>query len=362
MKAHIRTLIRLLTLVFVLFCSFAAMAQQDTTSTAEETVEEKVKTIKEAYRIQNLNQTLKKVDELVHGRSHAFNRLDKQTKAEVLHIGAVSALKQKQSEKAEEYLQDLLVLHPTFLKERPEYQAQGRYKELADQYKVIPELSLGVFMGGGQTQPTVVENPLAIALDGSQNQYAPQWSVQAGLCLEYVLGKRIGLLWEPGLQRLSYSYTRNIPDLSIEPNHSITYLTNAALLRFTFLPRLDHRPYLQVGTSHGLLLNAHQSERQLGSRISTTHLVKRHGFWANVGGGYNFYFQRHRLGIDVRYQMGWTQVNDEATRFAINGENRTFLFDGFDVMEDLALHNWQFSLTWAWIVNQQPFKPVKQYD
>lgn len=204
---------------------------------------------------------------------------------------------------------------------------------------------------------------------------------QFSLVLEYVFwSKHSSVAIEPGFSQLRYEYGIAYPELnnSFLAIQKISYFDLPILLKYRFLVKKAFQPYAQAGFSNRFLIGANKeiSSRFRPSSTSSTIISRKtpetpvsslmhnyiYSLVFGVGINWNWGIEDNRwlrnssLSLDFRYITALENANDPARRFWNNNLSDAFLFEFYDVADDIKLRNWEVSLILKHALSYKVFK------
>ncbi len=275
------------------------------------------------------------------------------------------------------------------LAERPFYDSRNYPDDLlmfsaaVDTLRADPQWIVG-FRGGINTTLVKTEKSFSVLefdeqvpsrryaenlLDQEASELKRILGFQFSFLIEYVIwSKHLSVSVEPGFSNLRYEYQIAYPELnnSFAATQKISYFDLPFLLKYRLFLKKTFQPYAQVGLSNRFLVSANKeiiSQFRPSSTSSTVitrktpetpvnSLMHNYIYGLIFGLGVNWdwkivdntFLRNSSLSLDLRYFSALENANDPGKRFVNNDLSDVFLFEFYDVTDDIKLRNWEVSL------------------
>lgn len=244
----------------------------------------------------------------------------------------------------------------SFLRANPEYQLEpgdpSEFASLFSSYRTFPFLSLGIFTGGNISSATMLEQfgPYSPTTDEvSYSITHPEY--QIGISFNIFLSNSFELNLETVYAKTSFSYS-NLQYGFIETYRKESHSRLEFPVSFTFdFPGKKLKPYLRLGASYGLILNAYGDYKRsnINSSDEMSGTVESLGIdisdrrnpdviAAMVGTGLKYKIPRGHLFLDLRYHYGLTELVKPETRW-----DPEIVFPFYQADEDFQIDYLTFS-------------------
>ncbi len=254
-----------------------------------------------------------------------FSQSDKLKAYRLLVLSSVYLDKKK---KAKEFLFDMLVAEPEY---QTSLNETKDFIQLYNEFKIIPWVSLGFFVGSNLVEPQLIQN---YGVDNSQNNnqnYTSSFSFQAGFSAEILLYNTLFAVLSP--QYISYRFTLKdellaFTEFTNEENNS--WLKLPVFIRYGLLPQKKIRPYIQLGCSLDFMSSASgQFARKVVGSSDVTgvtedlkNLRKNPNYSISAGVGVKLKVRNAYFFLEALYTYGLLNQANPAKRYdATNGDS-----------------------------------------
>jgi hypothetical protein len=358
-------------LLFLFLFLFAAVAAGQESDTYFRGIEEKMRTLYEAGKLEEV-MGLYKRDCLKQGKEKEkkeFKKINKEIRADIYRWVYLSYTALDMPGAAEGILEKFLVIrHREKVEESDDWVF---IKEAARRkYHVAPRFLVGLRLGTNFTlvQPgdryLVLEPVESAEMDAYQKDYGfhlgHSRGTQFGLVLEYALSKHLSITVQPAVSTVKFQYKNTFKreredreDVTLNYIHrnQLGYIEVPVLLTYRRLGG-KLKPYFQVGGYYGMLTSGEKSlrafslpdkneyEEQAIIGIKEQFTASNIGFWLGGGIAYEPGGSGVRLQVELNYRHGLNNIVDESMRF----ENKELMFSYYDVFDDMKIRNWDLSV------------------
>jgi len=299
---------------------------------------------------------------------------------------------------AQPYIQDFLSLQP-FYRDNPDPDDLIRFSEAIDSLQVFPKWKVGFRAGLNLTtiDPKKRFDILDFGTEPVDKEYVENifrlndlefvqlseiMGFNLGLILERSLwSKNTSVSFQPGFSKVKFKYQiiyQDLGDLTFEATQKISYFDLPIIAKYRFMVSKKVSPFVLAGIYSRVLLN---SNKEMSSAFqpdpSNPTLITREtpetpvsslmndfsgGFIVGAGVSWNWrkndidFFKRSSLNFEIRYLNSWNNANDADNRFMNNNLSDVFLYEFYDVMDDIRLNNLEFSVSLLYDLNYNVFQ------
>jgi len=343
------------------------------------------------YNEGRIDQALEALDScLQHPR--LLRQASKTTRMEILKLAADAHILLDEHQSALDNIYDLL-------SKQPFYNAEDHPDDLVlfsaaiDTLRANPKWIIGVRAGLNSTLVKREQSYSVLEF----NQFEPvrnyndnlfevgdireTLGFQFAFLIEYVFwSKHLSMSTEPGFSKIRYEYSIAYEDLrnAFAATQKLNYFDLPFLIKSRFLLKNSFQPYVQVGFSNRFLMSANREisstfrPSSTGSAILTrqtpetpvSSLMNDYIYGLIFGGGVNWdwkiernvFLRNSALSLDIRYLTGLRNANNPEKRFLNNNLSDAFLYEFYDVTDDIKLRNWEISLMFRYHLQYHVFK------
>lgn len=328
----------------------------------------------------SVSKTLSK-DSLKH---YNFNMATKAQKIETYRIKALALVLMDDLPSAQKSIKKLLALSPNY---------HPREDDLADflwqkkQMIIVPKLSLSMEVGLNITSPNVrsahtifdyspallyqyefqhlgnydeLKNTVQSVYQ-APNKYSFNWGKEIGINLEYALTKHFRIMIKNKYERLAFEHHSQI--LRANFKHLIDYGHIALRLNYMLFVRYFYnntkwRPYLHVGGFSRILLNARKLENITNTVRNVQLQSKPHAYGMLWGLGLRRVGKKSWIALELERKNSFSNLSNPSNRL-LNNDASTYIFDFYDVHQDVILNSWAVNLHLGMYLNYKVFRKRK---
>lgn len=295
------------------------------------------------------------------------------------------------------YISKLLARKPHYVLET-ENQDILRFKAALDTIRAYPKWRIGFGLGANQTLVKLVEsfsvlefseqiptkNYITELIDFNDLEIVDVSDIlgfQIYSFLEYTFWKKnLSVLVEPGFSKFRFEYNatfEELDNLRFEFLQKMKYFALPLLFKYRILLDRKWSPFFLTGVNNRFLLSANKkivSTSRPGFNTSNTiirretpttpinSLTNTYNIGIELGAGVSFkgnstsrLMRNSNFNFDVRFIKGLNNLNNEKNRFLNNDLSDVFLFEFYDVSDDIKIKNVVFSISWTYNLSHKVF-------
>ncbi len=304
-----------------------------------------------------------------------FKAASRNTKANVYRLAAHCCLIIEKPDKAQAYIKKMLSFQPNYNYDNINDDDLLRFKSAIDTLYALPRFTLGI---KGGMNSSFVEAQKTFSVFELEQQYQPKTEYlnnykgfQISLTSEYAFTKNVSLNFQPGFILNSFNAETTYPENYIE-SYSFTQRMNyfhvpliaryrlftrniykppANFLSFIYRPTL--MPYIQAGLSMNMLISA--DKKTAGLTVPVSNIMNMYQIGYIAGGGISFYGKNYRINLDLRY-LFLSNLTQNKLRYLNDQQSDVYIYRFYDVMNDIAIHNFAVSLGFSYYISHKVFK------
>ncbi len=288
---------------------------------------------------------------------------NKNEKLRAYKLIITSYLFDDQEEKADELMLKLLSLEPEY--ELNEANEPVEFVNLFKSYRTMPVYSIGFYGGVNVTNNSILETYSVGDLNTINKNFGKiKTGFLFGIIVNRALANRLELCLEPAFMQNKFEYIEEPFDfLKVTCNESHSRLYIPLTVQYQ-LGKKKVSPYIRVGGSGSFLISANmkmiraynydlgESIAEIkGSDISITENRRKLDFNAIIGGGLKYKIPKGKIGLDIRYNIGFMNQTIGDNRYS----NSELLYKYYYIDNDYLLNNIAISLSYVYLI----YKPIK---
>ena len=300
-------------------------------------------------------------------RKMKIGQANKLQRSRIYHLKALASVLNDDIRATQDNIKKMLTLQPDY---RP------RKDDLADfiwqmrQMTVVPKTVFGLKIGLNGVTPNIQKRYSIFETQGTSygtRSYSTSLTRNNGFSIgahtEYTLLRDIRLGGELNYFRYSYHYTSNI--VQGDFSRSLSYgelsvngkyiLPTDILLQKILGKKMDSwKLYVQYGFFYRYLMTANESEKLSRSKLSIRPWLNETASGILWGGGIRKTGKKSWISLEITQKLSPTNISNPNKRF-FNGEGADYIFDFYDLSDDINLNSLEIHLSFGYYFNYKVF-------
>jgi len=303
-------------------------------------------------------------------RKLKIGQANKLQKSEIYRLKALASVLNDDIGSTQKNIKKMLTFQPDY---------HPREDDLADflwqmkQMTVVPKTVFGLKVGGNTVTANVQSRYSIFETQGVRydtRKYSTSsitriknTGFSVGGHTEYTLLRRIRLGGEINYSNYSYDYTSNIVTGNF--SRSLSYgelsINGKYILPIDFLfqkilaqKNNSWKLYAQYGLFYRFLLTAKESEKDSNSQLGILPWLNRTANGFLWGGGIRKTGKKSWISLEFTQKLSPTNISNPNHRF-FNGEGADYIFDFYDISDDINLHSFEVHLNLGFYLNYKVF-------
>ncbi len=347
----------ILLIVFSLLFIFIR-AQEGTKKTGKAEMRMKYEQASKAYQVGDMDKSIEILEEIIYS-NRLMKAANKQQRAEVMRLAAMTALYKKRTDLADKYIKKILMYQPSYKIDNVNTNDLIAIKAKLEKLYAVPKLSVGVGVGTNTTFIERTDEQTLMNHDaGEDSKYKNTiGAISLFATFEYALMPVLSFSGKLSYTNNKYKYLLPIisDDRKDTAFQTLNYIQLPLTARFGVFSSRKISPYIQGGATFKYLSSSERLVNDTKSPMNEYYKTFDIGLLA--GGGVKLYLSKFAiLNIEVLYYHGFNEINNSENRFLSGPAGDEFLFQYYDVMDNIKLRNMSLSLSLSYAINHKVFR------